>query len=197
MTKKTIDLELPDAQGKGITVPLLRVNKVMVKQEEIRFDLDIYFAGASEVCFHYYSSAMVQLVLKEDEWQVKNRQIRSNSEITYFYGTRDKLDRNGSLCLEENAHPGNLFTAQLIYPARIMFTLDENQNGRWLLKKTEARKQQITYATVQAEKSQYKLKIVEQLSTARNPEFHLLTENRFIISNQMEPDKFEMKLYIW
>jgi hypothetical protein len=162
-----------------------------------RIETDVFRRSDNSSCYLYVNSAHLNFNLSEEKLALDKISISPNPSIEQFYGLPDKLDMNGKLCQDSSNQVEKLFYKPLTFSIKQSFKLDPEKNFIWVLTKTNTKKNVINYSYVSPVKKVYTITLIEDYSKTLNPAFLNTSPDSFIISTQIEPGKYQLKLFNW
>lgn len=164
---------------------------------KINIEADIYKNTDQSLCYLYSNTNVYSLSMNEEKMILEKNTVSSNILVEQFYYSKDKQDMNGKLCMDSIAELERLFAKPTTLPVKQQFRIDSEKNSYWILTKSNIKKNSISYNYLIPLNKIYQLKPIEELGKTTNPYFAKLTQNSFLISNEMMEGKYQLKLFTW
>ncbi|MDI1354915.1 MAG: hypothetical protein PSX36_08355 [bacterium] len=185
--------EQTNSEGFILRMPSIQRNKF----GDYLVEADLFKLQFPDECFRYVNTLPLIFKSSEEKLVLQKTTINSNKNIDDLYATRDKMDKNGRLCYEDNFYHDRLFFQRLISPGKLAFKTDTGQQPMWVLIKSDPKKNKIHYFVLRPKPKIYQLEKTASIESSSRPNFITLSPSRFVITRQVDSGKYELKLYNW
>ena len=197
------DFKLPILEPKPVakktnTNHLLQFVKLKeTNPNEYSIEIDLYKTSDRISCYNYCNTITSSIKFIEEKLQLEKKPLSSNTQLENFVISRDKLDRNGKFCIDSLNKLEQVFYKEPAFPVKLGYKPDSLSRPKWLLSKTKLNPASISYQVLQATKSSYELKTLEEISKNQQPSYHALNNSLFILSRQSTETNYLLKLLKW
>lgn len=175
---------------------LLRFTKLKkMKDSDLLFEIDLY--KGNNTCYLYSNTVANTISLAEDKVTMGKMSVSTNSLIEKFYVNNDKSDMNGKLCVDSLNQFEKLYYKTIPFEVKTSFKIDDANASAWLLKKSDAKGLKENYTLLNQLKKVYGLTLLEEIDKSENPQIFIIGNTTFMLSKQITPEKFELKLSTW
>jgi hypothetical protein len=177
---------------------ILRINSLIKeKEDKLIFDADIFSCNDNSLVYFYSNTARYIIIPIDEKLVLEKNAVTINPLIEKFYVTPDKLDMNGKLQIDTLNQFEKLFYKPLNFPVKQDFKVGTDNNPLWVLRKSNSKKNSINYSFLRLEKKIYQLSVIEDFLMNTRPQFTKLSNDVFILSNQVSNEKYQVKLFTW
>lgn len=197
------DFKLPILEPKPVakktsTNHLLQFVKLKeTNQNEYSIEMDLYKTADKINCYNYCNTFTNSIKFIEEKLQLEKKPINSNTYLENFVVSKDKLDRNGKFCIDSLNKLEQVFYKEPAFPVKLGYKPDSLSRPKWLLCKTKLNPASISYQVLQANKTNYELKILEEIPKNQQPSYHALSNSFFVLSRQSSETNYLLKLLKW
>ncbi|MCW3077134.1 MAG: hypothetical protein JWO32_1743, partial [Bacteroidetes bacterium] len=174
---------------------LLRFVKLNRIKDYLVFEMDFY--KGNNTCYSFGGTITNSISLNEEKITMGKMSISTNSLIERFYVNNDKADMNGKLCVDSLSQFEKLYYKTIPFEVKASFKLDDNNAPVWLLKKSDAKGIKENFTILKPVNKAYGLILLEEINKSENPQIYIIDNSRLILSRQITPEKFELKLSTW
>lgn len=158
---------------------------------------DIYKSTNRSKCFLYVNSSLFNLIPAENGYALEKNSITTNRLIEDYFFSKDQLDLNGKLCMDSLSQFPELFYNEPGLPVKKAFKIDSEKNAVWLLCKHSFNKNNVNYSLLSPVKKIYQITSVDDISENKSPGLLTTDNDQYVIFQQVEEGKFQLKLYQW
>ena len=191
-------LELKSVAKKTNTNYLLQFVKLkQINQNEYTLEMDLYRTTDRISCYNYCNTFTNSIKFIEEKLQLEKKTLSSNTQLENFVVSKDKLDRNGKFCIDSLNKLEQVFYKEPAFHVKLGFKPDSLSRPKWLLLKTKLNPASISYQVLQANKTSYELKTLEEISKNQQPSYHALSDSMFVLSRQTSETNYLLKLLKW
>jgi hypothetical protein len=177
---------------------ILRVNQLIKEKEgKLIFEVDVFSSNSNTSVYFYSNTARYSILPLDEKLVLEKNMVTINPLIEKYYITPDKLDMNGKLLVDSINQFEKLFYKQLNFPVKQDFKIGADNNPLWVLRKSNSKKNSINYSFLRFEKKIYQLSVIEDFLMSTKPQFTKISNDAFILSNQVTDEKYQLKLFTW
>lgn len=176
---------------------LLRLTTLKKKEEGVlSLGTDVYRSRDGMKSFFYVNSGMLTVRIAEEEVTLDKTEISPQPMVEKFYFVPDPLDLNGRLFTDTSSRFEALYEVNPTLPVKLAYKQDGLGNGTWLLKKSYAKKGNLSYALLSPVNRIYKITAIAELSKVIDPVFLPISLSRYLIATQTEGN-YQVKIAGW
>lgn len=144
----------------------------------------------------YINSTELAITVSDEEVTIEKQTLAPNAQIESFYASRDPLDMNGKLVYDTAAAVEQLYWNGPVLPVVLGFKRSDDGNMAWLLNKTSAKTNTVTYARLAPAGKTYQVSVIDELAKTSLPDF-LVTPQRFFIGYQADEQLYRLRSDSW